>query len=238
MRHQNITSRPSSFTVVQDIARGKHSIVVIGPKLLVDRQSAFRTLLSNAKFSKKVLALIVDEAHCIAQWGGDFRPEYSHLGGVRALLTVNASVSATSATMNPAALALARQTLHISAANSFHLNLGNDRPNITWEVRRMAAGKSDMEALAFLLPTDVASLKKLQKRVIFFNDINVSMNAWRWLTQQLPPGLQERVKVYNSRRCTLAKDLVMRDFWRGRVDLLLATEAAGMVSAIPSILEQ
>ncbi|EIW55821.1 P-loop containing nucleoside triphosphate hydrolase protein [Trametes versicolor FP-101664 SS1] len=224
--------------LLDDIAQGKYSVVIIGPKLLTERQSTFRTLLSNAKFTKRVLALVVDEAHCIAQWGGEFRPEYSDLGDVRALLTLNTSVCAFSATMKPSALALARKTLHILPNRSFHLNIGNDRPNITWEVRYMTAGKSNLDVLGFLLPANVATLAKLpMRRMLFFDDINVSMNACRWLIERLPPILQSRVKVYNARRCTLAKDLVMQDFRQGKLDILLTTEAAGMGCDIPDVVE-
>ena len=47
----------------QDIERGKYSVVIVGPKLLVHEKSAARVLLSQVHFSKKVLALVVDEAH-------------------------------------------------------------------------------------------------------------------------------------------------------------------------------
>ncbi|KAI0363574.1 P-loop containing nucleoside triphosphate hydrolase protein [Pilatotrama ljubarskyi] len=219
----------------EKIAKGQYSILVIGPKLLVDRQSTFRPLLSDAKFTKRVLGLIVDEAHCITQWGSDFRPEYSQLDAIRALLPLNTAVCAFSATMNPPALAQTRKTLHIAAHRSFHLNLGNDRCNITWEVRYMTAAKSDLEALAFLLPEDASSLTRLPKAMIFFDDIMVSMKAQRWLMERLPPALRGRVKVYNSRRSLLAKERTMRGFRNGSVDYLLTTEAAGMGCDIPDI---
>ncbi|KAI0350066.1 P-loop containing nucleoside triphosphate hydrolase protein [Trametes cingulata] len=224
----------------EDIARGKYSVLVVGPKLLVEQQSPLRPLLSDGKFTKKVLALIVDEAHCITHWGSGFRPEYSRLDTIRALLTINTAICAFSATMNPAALAETRETLRIHPRRSFHLNLGNDRCNIAWEVRYMSAGKSDLEALAFLLPEDSPDAdstgpKVLPKTMIFFDDIMLSMKARRWILQRLPPELQSRVKVYNSRRSTLAKTIVMRDFRRGKVDYLFTTEAAGMGCDIPDI---
>ena len=149
--------------------------------MCVDTKSSFRSVLSDPSFGKRVLGLHVDEAQCIAQWGDSFRPEYSAIEAIRSLLPVRTPVQATSATMPPQILKRARDTLHIGVTTSFHLNLGNDRPNITWEVRHMSAGKSDFEALAFLLPEEGAT--KLTKTMVFFDDINVSMKERpNWIT--------------------------------------------------------
>ena len=210
-------------------------MVIIGPKLLVDEKSAMRALLSQAHFSKKILALIVDEAHCIVQWGGDFRPEYSVLSTVRALLPRSASLQAFSATMPPLVLAQTHKSLLIDPTRSFILNLGNDRPNISWHVVHMTAGKTDLECLQMLIPDDVDSLTKLPKTMVFFDEILQSLKARRWLVERLPAALAERVKNFNARMDALSKASVMNSFRRGMVDVLFATEAAGMVRRRSSI---
>ncbi|KAJ7456350.1 hypothetical protein B0H11DRAFT_1659632, partial [Mycena galericulata] len=55
-------------------------------------------------YTKRILAVIVDEAHCASQWGGDFRPHYALLDRLRTSLPVGTPVLATSATLNPEAL--------------------------------------------------------------------------------------------------------------------------------------
>ena len=63
--------------VLDDIARGELRLVYIAPERLVKSETL--ALLKRAK----VALLAVDEAHCISQWGHDFRPEYATLGSVQ-----------------------------------------------------------------------------------------------------------------------------------------------------------
>lgn len=203
-------------------------MIAVGPKLLVGQDSPVRSLFSQSHFNKKVLGLVIDEAHCISQWGGEFRPEYSELSTVRGLLSPQTSVHATSATMPPLVLDHTMKSLLINPFTSFLLVLGNDRRNITRRVFYMKAGKSDLDCLDFLIPKD-GQPTSLTKTMIFFDDIFQSMKARRWLLERLPEGFDEHVKNYNARRSDLARSLVMQGYQRGTIDVLLTAEAAGMV---------
>lgn len=92
--------------------------------------TAFRKTIQSANIAPHLAAIIVDEAHCISQWGGDFRTQYSRLDRIRSLFPPNVPILAASATLCPNALREVRRSLLIDAEASFHLNLGNDRPNI------------------------------------------------------------------------------------------------------------
>lgn len=78
--------------------------------------------------SHAVISVIVDDAHCISQWGGDFRTDYALLDGIRALVPTGTPVLIASATLNPATLKDVYAKLFISSGSCFQLNLGNDRP--------------------------------------------------------------------------------------------------------------
>ena len=67
-------------SVLEEIARGDLRLVYIAPERLVKAETLAR--LKRAK----IAMLAVDEAHCISQWGHDFRPEYAALGTVQAEL--------------------------------------------------------------------------------------------------------------------------------------------------------
>lgn len=61
---------------------------------------AFCKILKEENFNKDICAIIVDEAHCISQWGGDFRKVYALLEKLRAFFPQGIPILATSATLN------------------------------------------------------------------------------------------------------------------------------------------
>ena len=192
----------------------------------------FRQLLNSSAFAKQILALVVDEAHCIVQWGDSFRKDYALLGTLRAFVPAKVPILATSATLPPVVLAQVQKILHMDSQSTFYVNQGTDRPNITWFVRRMKAAKSDLQSLSFLLPLDENGvLRPLKQTLVFFDNIRVSLDALKWFHEQLPVSMQDFVATYNSQRSTNSKCIILKDFQDGKVKILLTTEAAGMVSA-------
>ncbi|HEY3343256.1 MAG TPA: RecQ family ATP-dependent DNA helicase [Anaerolineae bacterium] len=108
------------------LAAGYWNLVYVAPERL--RNQAFLNALRRAKVS----LLAVDEAHCISQWGHDFRPDYLHIGSVRNMLG------------NPVTIALtATATLNVQQDIIDQLRLpdteriitGFSRPSLVFHVR-------------------------------------------------------------------------------------------------------
>ncbi|MBQ3810088.1 MAG: ATP-dependent DNA helicase RecQ, partial [Kiritimatiellae bacterium] len=78
------------------LERGEWKLVYIAPERL--RSEAFRAALARVA----VPLLAVDEAHCISQWGHDFRPDYLQLGALVKALGPDVRVMAVTATATPA----------------------------------------------------------------------------------------------------------------------------------------
>lgn len=214
----------------KEIEQLKHRVIITSPDMCLEHDQ-FRQLLNSTKFAEKIGAIIIDEAHCISQWGDKFRPLYAQLGTLRAFVPLKVPFLITSATLPPLVLAQVRTTVHMQSETSYHVNLGTDRPNIAWFVRRMTGGKSNLEALAFLIPhaTDEEILELVQT-MVFFDDINVALEALKWIRKRLPPHLRDQVAVFHSRRSKRAKRQILKEFREGKIKILLTTEAAGMVS--------
>ncbi|KAF8878327.1 P-loop containing nucleoside triphosphate hydrolase protein [Infundibulicybe gibba] len=223
-----------------DIEDGKYQVVLTSPEMCL-KHDGFRRLISSPAFAKRICGIVIDEAHCITQWGEKFRAEYSQLGTLRAFIPTTVPFLVTSATLMPQALAQVRLITHIAASSSYHLNLGVDRPNIAWSVRKMQGGKKDLASLDFLLlpksiATDGQGLEcELTSTMVFFNDINVAMSALQHLRNQLPSERSGEIAVYHSRRTTRAKKRTMSRYMAGSIKILLTTEAAGMGCDLPGV---
>ncbi|KAI9434228.1 hypothetical protein H4582DRAFT_2060408 [Lactarius indigo] len=94
----------------------------------------------------------------------------------------------------------------------------------------MEGGKLDLEALSFLLPDKdaPANMQKLERGLVFFNDIFLSMTAWHWFQEHLPQHLWDHVQCFNSWCGEQSKSCVLTEFDHSDVDILFASEAAGM----------
>jgi ATP-dependent DNA helicase RecQ len=117
------------------IARGELRLVYVAPERLVRPDTLH--LLKRAK----VTLLAVDEAHCISQWGHDFRPEYAALGTVQAALGGVQTVAFT-ATADAATRTDILGKLFASPPALFvH---GFDRPNLRLAMRAKAGGRKQV----------------------------------------------------------------------------------------------
>src|SRR5271156_6014645 len=126
--------------VLEDLARGELRLLYVAPERLLKPETL--DLLKRAK----VTMLAVDEAHCISQWGHDFRPEYAALGTVQAALGQNGSGNlqtvAFTATADAATRADIVQKLFGKPPAVFvH---GFDRPNLRLAMQAKASGRKQI----------------------------------------------------------------------------------------------
>ncbi|KAJ7666122.1 P-loop containing nucleoside triphosphate hydrolase protein [Mycena polygramma] len=218
-----------------EIEEFKHRVIITSPDMCLQHDK-FRRLLSTPAFAQRIAAFVIDEAHCISQWGDDFRAEYADLGTLRAFVPLKVPFLVASATLPPNVLAEVRKSIHMDTATSYHVNLGTDRPNIAWFVHNMKGAKTDLEALEFLIESgDEEGIVKLIQTMVFFDDINLAMDALKHLRERLPPTLRGQIAIYHSRRSRRSKRIVMDKFRRGEIKILLTTEAAGMGCDIPHV---
>ncbi len=124
-------------------ADGSIRLLYVAPERLVGR--AFRQALARWRIS----LLVVDEAHCVSQWGDAFRPAYLRIGELREF--VDCPLMALTATATPAVRADVVRHLRLRAP--VVLTGGFDRPNLRWRVERCRdAAARDARMLRLLRP--------------------------------------------------------------------------------------
>ncbi|KAJ7262340.1 P-loop containing nucleoside triphosphate hydrolase protein [Mycena rebaudengoi] len=225
-----------SNAVHKEIQEFKHRVIIASPDMCLKHEK-FRALLSTPAFATKIAAFVINEAHCISQWGDKFRPEYAQLGTLRSFVPLRVPFCVASVTLPPHILDDVCRSTRISSDNSFHVNVGTDRPNIAWFVHHMKAGKKDLEALDFLLPPDASEYDfiELIQSMVFFDNIEVGMDALEYLRTRLPRLARGQIALYHSRRSKRSKRIIMEKFRTGEIKILLTTEAAGMGCDIPHV---
>jgi ATP-dependent DNA helicase RecQ len=112
--------------LLTDAVEGAYKLLYVSPERLQTR--GFRDFLDNMDIS----LLAVDEAHCISQWGHDFRPAYTRIAEVRDLFP-SLPVLALTASATPDVQSDIQQQLKMQDPAVFRQSFA--RPNINYEVR-------------------------------------------------------------------------------------------------------
>ena len=117
---------------LREIEAGETQLVLAAPERFASR--AFREALAR----RPVGLFVVDEAHCVAEWGHDFRPDYLRLHDAIASLTGGSAAGARPAVMAATATATPRVAEEIAARLGLRewvsIRSGFDRPNLTFDV--------------------------------------------------------------------------------------------------------
>ncbi len=113
--------------VKEDIVNGVTKLLYVAPESLTKEE--------NVEFLKsvKISFMAIDEAHCISEWGHDFRPEYRNLRHIFARIGDNIPIIGLTATATPKVQEDIIKNLGITGANTFKASF--NRPNLYYEVR-------------------------------------------------------------------------------------------------------
>ena len=138
-------SADESGAVLRDLRSGALDLLYVAPeRLMLD---GFLDTLRSVQ----VALFAIDEAHCVSQWGHDFRPEYVKLGELRDLFPGIPLVALT-ATADDQTREDVRERLHLTHAPVFAA--GFDRPNIRYTVADKRSAPQQLAAFVSARPTD------------------------------------------------------------------------------------
>ena len=196
-------------SVITGIRQQRYRLLYVSPERLVgEGGDSFLSMLARTEVS----FVAVDEAHCISQWGHDFRPEYRQLGRLRELLP-GISVHAYTATATPrvrrdisSQLAL-RQPLEL--VGSF------DRPNLVYRVLPRAALKKQL--------LDILARHRGEAGIVYCTSRREVDELATWLTESGHPARPYHAGLSDGER-SRNQDAFLRE----QVNVVVATVAFGM----------
>jgi ATP-dependent DNA helicase RecQ len=139
---------PMQRQVLRELHNGFEGLLYVAPERLVS--PSFQGLMDKLK--PRFFA--VDEAHCISQWGHDFRPEYSRLGEARQRLGNPPTIALTATATQEVREDIIRQ---LGLREPTIVVTGFDRPGLRYESRRITQGTNKDAVLKELLENEPGS---------------------------------------------------------------------------------
>ncbi|MDH4283128.1 MAG: ATP-dependent DNA helicase, partial [Myxococcales bacterium] len=207
-----------------EVFRGRYQLVYVAP----ERLESLRLVESLARLRPPLLA--IDEAHCISQWGHDFRPSYLRLGEVIERLRPSRVIACT-ATATPIVRQEIQERLGLGSSESAVILRGFSRPNL-----HLAAVESDSSG---------------QRRQLMLGALRDALGmpesprggaivyaATRRNTEKVAEVLRRdgwRVAAYHAGLAAAVREEVNRRFADRSLDVVVATNAFGMGIDRPDI---
>ena len=186
---------------------GRYKIIYVAPERL--ETAGFLSFAKQANIS----FLAVDEAHCVSQWGQDFRPSYLNIPAFVAQLRRRPVVAAFTATATPEV----REdiTVQLALQDPFELVTGFDRPNLFWEVSQPRSKKEGL--------FDFLRHRKKESGIVYC--------ATRKNVEEICQFLQERgfpATRYHAGLDSEERHRNQEEFVYGEHSIMVATNAFGM----------
>jgi len=192
---------------LENASSGKYKLIYVAPERLLSDD-----FLRFAK-SADISLLTIDEAHCISQWGHDFRPSYARIPEFVAVLQSRPVISAFTAT---ATLIVREDIVDLLELNDpIVVGTGFDRPNLYFEVQKP---KDKFSALLSFLKDkkDLSGIVYCSTRAAV-EEVCDNLNESGYNASRYHAGLSDRERHDNQ-----------EDFIYDRVQIMVATNAFGM----------
>ena len=194
-------------------------LLYITPEM-INLSDTIQNVLRQLHKNKKLARIVIDEAHCVSQWGHDFRPDYVALGKVRKMFP-NVPYMALTATATENVKVDVMHNLGMEGATVYSQSF--NRPNLRYAVRAKK-GKAKMNEFS----DEVAELIKSEYR----NQCGIIYTLSRKNCEHLAQMLQSKHGIsahhFHANMAVDEKARVQRQWQSGTIKVVVATIAFGM----------
>lgn len=193
-----------------DVENGKYDLLYVTPERF--RKPDFCEIIGK----RNIVLLAIDEAHCISEWGHDFRPDYTRVGEIRKSLG-NPTTIALTATATPDVQSDIVKQLHLRPDEVKLYHEGIERPNLSLDVVHVW---DDDEKLKWIVETR----RELPgSGIVYFTLIRKLMEFSERLWDANIPHL-----IYHGELTRQRRRQLQESFMSEEGHLVLATNAFGM----------
>ena len=213
LRHKGITaaaiysgmSRDAIVTTLENCIFGGVKLLYISPERI--SSDLFQIKLKHIKVS----FITVDEAHCISQWGYDFRPSYLQIAVIRKLVP-NVPILALTATATPDVIDDIQERLGFTEKNVFRMSF--ERKNLVYVVRQAEDKEAEMVHILQSIPKKAIVYCRSRKRTKEIAQLLMQYGiSATWYHAGLEPAV---------------KDQRQSEWQYDKVRVIVATNAFGM----------
>ena len=213
LRHKGITaaaiysgmSRDAIVTTLENCIFGGVKLLYISPERI--SSDLFQIKLKHMKVS----FITVDEAHCISQWGYDFRPSYLQIAVIRKLVP-NVPILALTATATPDVIDDIQERLGFTEKNVFRMSF--ERKNLVYVVRQAEDKEAEMVHILQSIPKTAIVYCRSRKRTKEIAQLLIQYGiSATWYHAGLEPAV---------------KDQRQSEWQHDKVRVIVATNAFGM----------
>ncbi len=215
--HSELSRREKKETL-QGIAKQQLSLLYLSPETLLSRP--VWEIISQPQI--KITGIVLDEVHCLTQWGTTFRPAYRRLGAVRHSLLQHKppgskiAIAAFTATADPQAQKAIVKTLELNQPETFLVS--PYRPNLSLNIQIVWTPRGrKQQTLKFIQP------RKHQSGLIYVRSRQDSQTLAAWFK-----SLNYSVAAYHAGLVTTARRKIEQDWITGKTQFVICTSAFGM----------
>ena len=194
---------------LEQVSSGRFSMVYVAPERLRNQR-----FLDSIR-ATPIQLLAIDEAHCISEWGHDFRPDYQRLGRFREALG-NVQTIALTATATPRVRADILKSLQMESSRTFITGFARDNLHFG-SVQCMSDREKDRQLHQFLEARDESGIIYVATR-----------KRCEALVDQLAKELKLNVGAYHAGLLPEQRKLIQDKFMAGELKAIVATNAFGM----------
>ncbi|WP_165224213.1 RecQ family ATP-dependent DNA helicase [Aquisphaera insulae] len=194
---------------LMEVEAGRHRIIYVAPERF--RSSRFVSLMARLKPS----LLAIDEAHCISQWGHDFRPDYARLGFARKQLGSPPCIALTATATDAVRRDISDQ---LQLSDPELIITGFDRPNLRYSVVEAGKDEAKLQELARALRQNPGAA------VVYAS----SRARCEMVAAYLAAELGREAVVYHAGLTREQRNESQDRFMSGRAEIVVATNAFGM----------